>query len=98
MFRGTNVKDAYEGTLLISKGFAQINHSLFYISSHILEVGQELEKTNNVYFNCFESKLIDKQPVYNYKLVDGISSDRMGVAILKNEGILEILDTIIKEN
>ncbi len=97
LFRGTNVKDAYDGTLLITNGFAQIKHSLFYISSHITEVGQELEKSNKVFFKCFESKLNGEQPVYNYKLIDGISSERLGIVILKNEGILEMIDEIIKE-
>ena len=98
LFRGTNVKDAYDGTLLITNGFAQIKDSLFYISSHIVEVGQELEKLDKVSFKCFESKLQGEQPIYNYKLIDGISSERLGLVILKNEGILEIIDEIINEN
>ncbi len=98
LFRGTNVKDAYDGTLLITTGFSQVQHSLFYISSHIIEVSQELEKSNKILFKCFESKLTDDQPVYNYKLIDGISSERLGLAILKNEGVLEIIDSIVNEH
>jgi DNA mismatch repair protein MutS len=98
LFRGTNVKDAYDGTLLITNGFSKIQHSLFYISSHIIEVGQALEISNNVLFKCFESKLTNEQPVYNYKLIDGISSERLGLAILKNEGVLEIIDSIVNDS
>lgn len=97
LFRGTNVKDAYDGTLLITNGFSKIKHSLFYISSHIIEVSQELEKSDKVLFKCFESKLTAEQPIYNYKLIDGISSERLGLAILKNEGVLEIIDSIVNE-
>lgn len=97
LFRGTNVKDAYDATLLITNGFAKIKNSLFYISSHIVEVGQELEKTDKVFFKCFESKLQGEQPIYNFKLIDGISSERLGLVILKNEKILEIIDEILNE-
>lgn len=97
LFRGTNVKDAYDGTLFITNGFSQIKDSLFYISSHIIEVGQELEKLDKVFFKCFESKLHGEQPVYNYKLIDGISPERLGLVILKNEGVFEIINEIINK-
>lgn len=94
LFRGTNVKDAHDATLLVSKGFTQIKNSIFFISTHIVEVGAELEKQELVLFKCFESSLQGGQPVYDYKLVNGISKERLGLTILKNEGVLEILEEI----
>ena len=69
LFRGTNVKDAFDVTLMVSKGFSEINESLFFISIHIVEVGQELEKLESIDFRCFESSMIGEEPIYNYKLV-----------------------------
>jgi len=94
LFRGTNVKDAFDATLLITQGFTRIKNSIFFISTHIVEVGIELEKSNSICFKCFESKLNGEHPIYNYKLKDGISSERLGLTILKNERILEIIDEI----
>ena len=96
LFRGTNVKDAFDATLMITRGFTGINNSCFFISTHIVEVAKELEKSDKICFKCFESTLQNEKPVYNYKLKDGISSERLGLTILKNEGILEIIDEIIK--
>lgn len=56
----------------------------------------ELEKSDKISFKCFESTLQDEQPVYNYKLKEGIFSERLGLIILKNEGIMEIIDEITK--
>ena len=94
LFRGTNVKDAFDATLMITQGFTRIKNSVFFISTHIVEVGKELEESDSICFKCFESKLYGEQPIYNYKLKDGISSERLGLTILKNEQILEIIDEI----
>jgi DNA mismatch repair protein MutS len=97
LFRGTNVKDAFDATLMVSKGFTKIKDSLFCISTHIVEVGQELEKLESVDFKCFESHLEGEKPVYNYKLVNGISTERLGLTILKNENIMEIINQITND-
>ena len=94
LFRGTNVKDAFDATLMIIQGFTKIRNSVFFISTHIVEVGKELEKSDKICFRCFESKFQEEQPIYNYKLKDGISSERLGLTILKNEGIIELIDEI----
>ncbi|ADQ79156.1 DNA mismatch repair protein MutS domain protein [Paludibacter propionicigenes WB4] len=94
LFRGTNVKDAFDATLMITRGFSRIKNSIFLISTHIVEVGKELEKSDSICFKCFESKLHREKPVYNYILKDGLSSERLGLTIMKNEGILEMIDEI----
>lgn len=94
LFRGTNVKDAFDATLMITHGFTTIKNSVFFISTHIVEVGKELEKSDSICFRCFESKLEGEQPIYNYKLKDGISSERLGLTIIKNERILEMISEI----
>lgn len=94
LFRGTNVKDASEASLEIISAFSKITSSTFYISTHITEIAQELMGKHNVDFKYFESNLIDEKPVYSYKMKDGVSDERMGMYILKNEKISEILNSI----
>jgi len=67
LFRGTNVKDAYDATLLVVKGFSGIRNSLFFVSTQIVEVGQELSSSDKIVFKCFKSALEGEKPVYNYK-------------------------------
>ncbi|WP_372752878.1 hypothetical protein [Labilibaculum sp.] len=95
LFRGTNVKDAFDATLMVAKGFSEIKNSLFFISTHIVEVGRELEKLNSVDFKCFESYLRGAKAVYNYKLANGISTERLGLTILRSEKVMEIIDEIV---
>ncbi|MDA3891113.1 MAG: hypothetical protein PF517_05555 [Salinivirgaceae bacterium] len=96
LFRGTNVKDAFDGTTMVTKAFSQLEDCLFFISSHIIEVGKELKHIKNVEFKCFKSSMEGEVPIYNYKLANGISNERLGLTILKNEKIIEIIDEIIE--
>jgi DNA mismatch repair ATPase MutS len=95
LFRGTNVKDAFDASLIIIKSFAKISNCMFCISTHITEVAKELMDVENIQFNYFESKLENDTPVYSYKLLKGISHERLGMLIIKNEKIIDILNSIV---
>lgn len=94
LFRGTNVKDAFDASLIIIKSFAKISSCTFYISTHITEVAEEIKNINSIQFMYFDSELIDQQPTYNYKLSTGVSHERLGMLIIKNEKIIDILNSI----
>jgi len=94
LFRGTNVKDAYEGTIAITKAFALNHNSAFIISTHITEAGEVLKKDcPNVAFKYLPTRMNQSKPVYTYQLETGITDDRHGMIIISNEKILEILKT-----
>jgi DNA mismatch repair ATPase MutS len=97
LFRGTNVKDAYDGSLSIISALAKVKESLFFISSHLLEVAENLDQRDSISFNCFESRLIDSKPVYDFKLRSGVSKERIGMLIIEKEHIMEMLDKIIDQ-
>lgn len=97
LFRGTNVKDAYDASLIILSSLAKIRNNLFFISTHILEVAESIDNRNSIMFRCFKSSLIENKPVYDFKIKNGISNERIGLLIIKNENIIEILDNIIRE-
>jgi len=91
LFKGTNVKDAYDGTLAVTEGFAEYRNCLFVISTHIIEVGEVLKKYNNIHFVFMPTVMDGLHPRYTYKLQEGITEDRQGMMIIRNEGILELL-------
>jgi len=92
LFRGTNVKDAYEATVAITSAFAKKRSSMFVISTHIIEAGDKLkEQCSNILFFYLPTLLEHNKPVYTYRLKEGISADRHGMIIINNEGILDIL-------
>ncbi len=87
LFKGTNVKDAFEASTSVIQAFSAVKDSLFLISTHILEVATEVKAD----FYCFQTSLASGVPVYDYVLRSGVSTDRLGLIILKNEGVLEII-------
>lgn len=92
LFRGTNVKDAYEATIAITEGFAKKRNSLFVISTHIIEAGEVLRsRCGNIGFRYLPTRMTENTPVYTYTLHEGITDDRHGMIIIQNEGILELL-------
>lgn len=93
LFKGTNVKDAYDATLAITAEFAEYKNCLFIISTHITEVGETLqnEGAGNISFAYMPTIMDGARPTYPYKLSKGISNDRHGMVIIENEGILDII-------
>ncbi|NML22279.1 DNA mismatch repair protein [Pseudoflavitalea sp. G-6-1-2] len=92
LFRGTNVKDAYDATVAITSAFASRPNCMFVVSTHIMEAGEKLmEECSNIQFVYLPTLMNGDRPVYPRKLQQGITSDRHGMVIIHNEGILDIL-------
>lgn len=92
LFRGTNVKDAYEGTIAITQAFAAKRNCMFLVSTHIIEAGEVLAKEcPNIHFLYLPTRMQGNTPVYTYQLETGITADRHGMVIINNERILEII-------
>jgi DNA mismatch repair protein MutS len=92
LFRGTNVKDACEGTIAITAGFAKRRNCMFVVSTHIIEAGEVLKtRCSNINFVYLPTLMEGSQPVYTYTLKPGITADRHGMIIINNERILEII-------
>ncbi|GEP97831.1 MutS-related protein [Chitinophaga cymbidii] len=92
LFRGTNVKDAYEATIAVTSAIARRRNCMFVVSTHIIEAGEVLkEKCGNIRFMYLPTLLSEGKPVYTHRLTEGITADRHGMVIIKNEGILDIL-------
>jgi len=91
LFKGTNVKDAYDGTLAVTQGFARYRRCAFIISTHIVEAGEVLRRQNNLRFAYLPTVLEDGRPRYPYILREGIAADRIGMTIIENEGIIDII-------
>ncbi|WP_127124766.1 MutS-related protein [Pseudoflavitalea rhizosphaerae] len=92
LFKGTNVKDAYDGTLAVTQGFAEYRECLFIVSTHIIEVGEALNERHNIRFVYMPTVMEGHKPRYTYRLKEGITEDRQGMMIIANEGILEMLN------
>ena len=92
LFRGTNVKDAFDATVAITAAFAEKRNCTFIISTHIIEAGEVLRaQCNNINFVYFPTVMSGSMPQYTYQLTSGITNDRHGMMIINNENIIEII-------
>jgi DNA mismatch repair ATPase MutS len=91
LFKGTNVKDAFEGSLRIIRQLSKWESCLFLLSSHLLELGKELKTEKSIRFMYFDSQVVNGKPVFNYKIKEGLSDERLGMLILENEGVFDML-------
>lgn len=94
LFKGTNVQDAMKCSLTVIKGLIKIKNSLFILSTHLYEIGEELKTYPNISFRYFETNVKDDQLEFTYQLKEGISEDRIGYVILKREKVVEMLEKL----
>ncbi len=94
LFKGTNVQDAMKCSLAVVKGLIKIKNSLFILSTHLYEIGEELKSFPNISFRYFETNVRDEQLEFSYQLKEGISNDRIGYVILKREKVVDLLDKL----
>lgn len=99
LFRGTNVKDAYEATVAITAAFARKTKCMFIVSTHIMEAGDTLmPRYDNINFVYLPTRMEQHKPIYTYRLEKGITEDRHGMVIINNEGIIDILKEGLNNN
>lgn len=91
LFKGTNVKDAYDASAMIIKGLQLWRKSLFILSSHLSEVWTEIGKYPTIKSMYFESEIINNALVFTYKLAAGVSNTRLGIKIIEDEQIMNLL-------
>lgn len=91
-FKGTNLKDALDASSEILKRLADREGNLFMVASHLIELGEMMEATGHVDCRLFEASEEGDQLRFEYRLRPGISSQRLGMRVLIEEGIFELLD------
>lgn len=94
LFKGTNVQDAMKCSTSVIEGLRKMKNTLFILSTHLYEIGEELKQYPNIKFNYFETKTEGGQLIFSYQLKEGISNDRLGYLILKREGVVEMLENL----
>src|SRR5688500_19215934 len=68
LFKGTNMQDAMKCSLTVIKGLIKIKNSLFILSTHLYEIGEELKLFPNISFKYFETTVTEDQLEFRYQL------------------------------
>ena len=91
-FKGTNVKDAFDASLAILSRFATREDCLFMFSSHLIELSEPMQKTGQIDCRYFEAEEGAGRLQFDYQLRHGVSAQRLGMRVLAEEGVFELLD------
>ena len=91
-FRGTNVHDAAEATLSVIARLAAHPAALVFVASHIGEVVPAIASDPRIALFHFAADVTADQPRFDYRLREGVSSQRLGMTLLRQEGVLDLLE------
>ena len=88
-----NLKGAFEVSLAILERFSTRKKCLLMFSSHQIELSDQLHRLHNqVDCRHFETVATGERLHFNYRLRPGISDQRQEMRVLREEGILDLLD------
>jgi len=91
-FKGTNVKDAVDASRAVLRALIERPGNLFLVSSHLIELGDEMLASNRVDCRRFEADEREGRLLFDYVLRTGVSSQRLGMRVLLEEGIFTLLE------
>lgn len=91
-FRGTNVHDAAEATLAVISRLVSHRAALVFVASHLAEIVPSIVDDPRVCLLQFSADVSAEQPVFDFKLRRGLSTQRLGMTLLKQEGVLDLLE------
>jgi len=91
-FKGTNVKDAFDASLAILQRFASKENCLFMFLSHLIELDEHLDDVGQIKRCHFEAQESEGRLHFNYLIQPGVSAQRLGVRVLNEERVFELLD------
>ncbi|MGV3709635.1 MAG: MutS-related protein [Gemmatimonas sp.] len=94
VFRGTNVHDASDATTALVRGLAHAASGVFAISSHLVEVADAIIDKSHVGFWHLEVSSSANGYLFTHRLVRGVSHVRLGMELLRREGVTDLLDQI----
>lgn len=91
-FRGTNAHDAAEATLAVITRLAAHKSVVTLVASHLGEIGALIANDPRIRSMHFSADVSTESPQFDFQLRDGVSSQRLGMILLKHEHVLELLD------
>jgi DNA mismatch repair ATPase MutS len=91
-FKGTNVKDAFDVSLEVIKRLAIKDNCIFMFSSHLIELEEKFSEQDAICQHHFEAQENNGHLRFDFLLRPGVSSQRLGVRVLQEEGVFDILD------
>jgi DNA mismatch repair protein MutS len=97
-FRGTNVHDAAEAALAVITRLAAHPAALVLVASHVGEVVPAILGDPRIALFYFAADITGDSPRFDYRLREGVSEQRLGMTLLRQEGVLDLLESSANSN
>ncbi len=91
-FKGTNVRDALDASRAVLLRLARARGSAFLVASHLIELADALQPLTAVVSERFEADEAGGELRYDYLARPGVSTQRLGMRVLEEEGVFELFD------
>jgi len=91
-FRGTNVHDAVEATSAVIARLLDRPDTLVFVASHLAEVVPAFIDDPRIRLLHFSADMAGERPLFDYRLREGISDQRLGMTLLRQEEVLDLLE------
>ncbi len=91
-FKGTNVKDALEASFAVISRLQTKTNCLFLVSSHLIELDELFDEDAKIKRCYFEARESEDTLQFDYKLQHGVSDQRLGMRVLTERKVIELLD------
>jgi len=91
-FRGTNAHDAAEATLAVITHLANHPSAIVFVASHLGEIAPALVDNPRIAFFHFAADVRADAPCFDYRIREGVSTQRLGMTLLRQERVLELLN------
>lgn len=91
-FKGTNVRDALEASFAVITRLESKNNCLFLFSSHLIELDEEFPPSMGIVRCHFQAEEAAGELTFDYSLHAGVSSQRLGMRVLAEQGVFDLLD------
>lgn len=90
-FKGTNVKDALDASRAMLDRFVVKEQCLFIVASHLIELRDQFLDVDKIDFRFFEADESEGKLRFDYTLRAGVSAQRLGMRVLEEEGVFDLL-------
>ena len=94
VFKGTNVRDALDASSQVILGFASARLAGSIFSSHLSELAHTFEAHPAIRLHRFDGEVVDGAPRFPFTLEPGVSDTRMGLLLLEQARVPELLQAI----
>jgi len=91
-FRGTNVHDAAEATLAVIARLVNHPSAVIFVASHLAELVPAIVDDPRVRLLYFSADARGDRLRFDYQLREGMSTQRLGMTLLKQEQVLDLLE------